>query len=464
MSRNVTKKRVSQKARRALKRRRESRQRALIGVLFVMCIGAFVGMAALNRGGEDRPMEWYVVDGEMEILAAPMANTLESRSDSAAATLPFIQTTPQPTALPTPEPTAYDGMVFAQPEPTTPGGMIFGHVEATEAPMAALQPEPTLGYSTVKITAVGDCTLGGNIPTGAQVRFASYYDRYGADYFFENVRSLFEDDDLTIVNLEGPLTTSTDMRENRKFNFRGDPAYVSILSGSSVEIANVANNHALDFGQKGLYETASVLEGEGIGCSGFGREYYTDVNGVRVGSLGFTEWDYTQSQIESAVREARKNCDLLIVSIHWGTERQYSATDVQKRLGRAIIDAGADVVIGNHPHVYGGIELYKGKYIAYSLGNFCFGGNSNPEDKDCLIFQQTFIVSSDGVVSDGGISLIPARVSTSDSKNNYQPYVLGAEKGQKLLTSVAKVSKVNMANVLWMEDSYQSQLNSLERG
>ena len=103
--------------------------------------------------------------------------------------------------------------------------------------METLAPEATLapGDAEITITAVGDCTLGGDIPTGAYKSFASYYDKYGPDYFFANVRELFASDDLTIVNLEGPLTTSEKIR-GRKFNFRGLPEYVSILSGSSVEI------------------------------------------------------------------------------------------------------------------------------------------------------------------------------------------------------------------------------------
>ena len=84
-----------------------------------------------------------------------------------------------------------------------------------------------------------------------------------------------------------------------------------------------------------------------------------------------------------------------------------SATSTQERYGHAIIDAGADLVLGHHPHVLGGIEQYKGKYIVYSLANFCFGGNSNPNDKDTMIFQQTFVVDGAGNVSDGGINIIP---------------------------------------------------------
>lgn len=458
MPENMTKKRKAAAARKARRRRRQRRQLMLTSLFLLVCVGAFASLSLLNRSTPDRAetQQWYVADGEMQILAAPAAGTLDSRT-GAASTLPFLAATAEPTAQPAAEPTA---------EPTAePQGMHFFSAvtppEESAAPMETLAPEATLapGDAEITITAVGDCTLGGDIPTGAYKSFASYYDKYGPDYFFANVRELFASDDLTIVNLEGPLTTSEKIR-GRKFNFRGLPEYVSILSGSSVEICNVANNHALDFGMDGLLETADVLEGADIGVSGFGRMYYTDVKGVRVGSLGFTEWDFTQKQIETAVRTARENCDLLIVSIHWGEEGSHTATSAQKRLGRAIVDAGADVVLGTHSHVYGGVELYNGKYIVYSLGNFCFGGNRNPRDKDCMIFQQTFRLSADGAVEDAGINLIPARVSSSDSTNDFQPKILGAEAGQKLLNKIGKVSSVNPASVLWMSDSYPTRLLS----
>jgi uncharacterized protein with FMN-binding domain len=98
---------------------------------------------------------------------------------------------------------------------------------------------------------------------------------------------------------------------------------------SSVEIANVANNHALDFGEEGLTETAEVLTAEGIGVSGFSRIYTTEVKGVKVCSIGFTEWAYSEDQIVQAVRTARENCDLLLVSVHWGEEKNYEATEGQ---------------------------------------------------------------------------------------------------------------------------------------
>ena len=112
-------------------------------------------------------------------------------------------------------------------------------------------------------------------------------------------------------------------------------------------------------------------------------------------------------------------------------------------------------MLGTHTHVYGGVEQYKGKYIVYSLGNFCFGGNRNPRDKNCLIFQQTFEIASDGTVSDGGISLIPARVSSSDDTNDFQPYILTGEQGVRLLGGVIGVSELEPSQVVWMPDGYE---------
>lgn len=443
MPKKSTKKRNSRRSRKQMKKRQERLMTVVVCAFLLLCVGAFASIGLMNNAApRDDRTQWYVEDGQMEILAPPMGSTMDRGTETSAQVPPFMQPTEEPDGrpehmtVPTPVPE-----IKAEPEPT----------------MEVLEPEPTLETQSVPITitAVGDCTLGGDIPSGAYRSFETYVKRNGYDYFFAKVRDLFESDDLTIVNLEGPLTTSNDMRSGRTFNFRGDPEYVKILSGSSVEIANVANNHAMDFGEAGLSETASVLEAAGIGVSGFSRVYLTEIQGVTVCSIGFTEWAYSQAQIEKMVRIARAQCDLLIVSIHWGEEGRHEATSTQRSLGHAIVDAGADVVLGTHPHVYGGFELYNGKYIVYSLGNFCFGGNRNPRDKNCVIFQQTFNVGLDGTVSDGGISIIPARVSSSDDTNDFQPTIVTDSRAQKILSGIAKVSKVDTADVMWMESSYQ---------
>ncbi len=427
-------------SRRQRRRRQEKLVSTLIYAFLAICVASFAAIGVSNAAdSRANRSEWIVQEGQMEILAAPAANTMDRAAaqsgDQNSGGLPFMQQPVEETEV-QPEPT-----LIALPTP----------VPASEPELPSVGAEEELDTIPITITAVGDCTLGGDIPSGNYRNFEKYAKKYGPDYFLENVRGLFEQDDLTIVNLEGPLTDSEDLRSGRTFNFRGHPEYVQILSGSSVEIANVANNHALDFGQDGLDETAQVLTNAGIGVSGFKRVYTTEVKGVRICSIGFTEWAYSEEQIVKAIKSVRDDCDLLIVSVHWGEEKVYEPLASQRELGRAMVDAGADVVIGNHSHVYGGVEKYNDKYIIYSLGNFCFGGNKNPSDKNCTIFQQTFNVNKDGTVTDGGINIIPARVSGSNSTNDFQPYILSGEAAAKQLSKIAGVSSVKSSELKWMD-------------
>ncbi|MBQ7521147.1 MAG: CapA family protein, partial [Clostridia bacterium] len=156
----------------------------------------------------------------------------------------------------------------------------------------------------------------------------------------------------------------------------------------------------------------------------------------------------------------RADCDLLIVNMHWGWERQNQQCQEQVQLGRAAVDAGADLVIGTHPHVYQGIEKYKGKYIVYSLGNFCFAGNANPDDKRCLIFRQRFSFNPGmGIaranILDAGIDVIPASISSVPEKNDFVPTVLPVEQGKALLKEVAECSThFTLGDTLWMRGNW----------
>ena len=331
----------------------------------------------------------------------------------AAARTPAAQKPPNPPPPPTPVPTP-------TPTPT---------------------PEPTAAPTPVvlRITAVGDCTLGGSVHQKTYMQFKQAVQAYGYDYFFSNVRDLFEADDLTVVNLEGPLTDVGKARHG-SYVFKGDPDYVNIMTGSSVELCNVANNHSQDFGTEGLKRTAQILDAAGIGYCGYDKVFRATIKGVRITALGYLQWEIDLDKVVEAVKAERPNCDVLIVNMHWGREKHYEPMKAQKNYGHAVIDAGADLIIGTHPHVYGGVELYKGKYIVYSLGNFCFGGNDNPSDKRALMFQQTFNVSPEGAVSDGGIDVIPCSISSISNKNDYRPMVMAAEDGVKLLQAMGKYS------------------------
>ena len=327
------------------------------------------------------------------------------------------------------------------------------------APQTAADASDSGGSVTLTVTAVGDCTFCGEAGSRSNRRFLQCVQENGYDYFFKNVRNLFEADDLTIVNLEGALTT-VEKPKKHGYTFKADPECVNILAGSSVELCNLANNHSMDYGAAGLKQTAEVLAQKGIGYCGFTEAWSAEIKGVRVTALGFTKWDHTVEQVTEAVSQARQGCDLLIVNMHWGWERQHQQCHDQMEMGRAAVDAGADLVIGTHPHVYQGIEKYKGKYIVYSLGNFCFAGNANPDDKRCLIFRQSFSFNpgmgiAQANIMDAGIDIIPASISSVENMNDFAPTVLPAEQGKALLKEVAECSAhFAMGDTVWMAGNY----------
>lgn len=292
---------------------------------------------------------------------------------------------------------------------------------------------------TIIISAAGDCTLGGDAKSGDN-RFAQYARKNGYAYFFSNVAEIFAGDDLTIVNLEGPLTTAHRRRAGSVFNFRGLPEYSQILALGNVDAATVANNHRLDFGAAGARDTIKHLEEAGIKSFGMKRTAIVEIKGVKIGLMGLTKWDHKLKEAADMAAELKKDCDLLICTIHWGEELNYKATRNQKGMAKAAISGGADLVLGSHPHVLGGIEFIDGKPVVYSLGNFCFGGNSNPTDKRTMIFQQTYHILPEGGVRRGECKVIPCTVSTRPDTNDYRPTPAKGETYKGIMKRINQLS------------------------
>ena len=291
-------------------------------------------------------------------------------------------------------------------------------VEPTENTVATQPPVRTL-----KITATGDCTFATDINASRDLGFVAYHERYGNDWFFKNVKSIFEADDLTIVNFEGTLSDRGE-RAIKQFAFRGNPEYAKILSGSSVEATNLANNHSMDYGEISLTDTKMYLEEEGIlHCRGEEDVTITEINGIKVGLVGINYLnDIMRTELESAIQKAKDGgAELIILSIHWGVEKATAPNAEQIEVAHRAIDLGVDLVIGTHPHVLQGFEKYKGRYICYSLGNFSFGGNNSPSDMDTAIFTQTFTFEGDTLIDDDNVEIIPCRISSTSPMNNYQP-------------------------------------------
>ncbi|MCD7865723.1 MAG: CapA family protein [Clostridiales bacterium] len=305
---------------------------------------------------------------------------------------------------------------------------------------------PDTVTKTVTITATGDCTLGVTQTQSYDGSFDAYYDSYGEDYFFDGVRDIFEEDDLTLVNLECVLSTATE-RVEKTFNLKGSPEYVGILTGSSVEACSMGNNHTYDYGEEGFQETESVLEEAGItyAYSGQSGMYVTD-DGVKVGVVSASLLSQSQEKLDTMEEEIQSlrddGAELVIACCHWGIEREYYPNDYQQETAHSLIDAGADLVIGNHPHVLQGVEIYEGKVICYSLGNFCFGGNKNPSDKNTMIYQQTFTIVDGEVQTDvTDAAVIPCRLSSTGSYNDYQPTVASGDTKQTIIDLVNEYSE-----------------------
>ena len=294
---------------------------------------------------------------------------------------------------------------------------------------------------SLTLSVVGDCTLGTDETFDYDTSLNAYYENYGADYFLQNVKDIFSADDLTIANFEGTLTDS-DEREDKTFAFKAPASYTSILTGGSVEAVNTANNHSHDYGDQSFDDTLAALDDAGIVHFGYDETAVMDVKGIKVGLVGIYElYDHLEREQQLKDNIAKVKADgaqLIVVIFHWGNETETVPDSNQTTLGRIAIDEGADLVCGHHPHVLQGIETYKGRNIVYSLGNFCFGGNSSPSDMDTMIYQQTFTIDADGVKKDNVTNIIPCSISSAayDGYNNYQPTPVEGDEATRILGKI----------------------------
>ncbi|MEG1277526.1 MAG: CapA family protein [Cellulosilyticaceae bacterium] len=295
---------------------------------------------------------------------------------------------------------------------------------------------------TITISAAGDVTLGYYYGQSNWNRFDTVAKKNGYDYFFKHVSPIFKHDDLTLVNLEGPLTTSG-KRTQKEFVMRGEPIYTEILTLGSIEAVNLANNHTMDYGLEGYNQTKSALDKSEIAYFGEDIIMYQEINGIRVALIGAKGWDASQStkdKLKKQIDTAHMQADLVIAMMHWGVELEHYPNNTQKNLAYYMIDQGVDLVLGSHPHVTQGLEKYKDKTIVYSMGNFSFGGNRNPANKETFIYQETFRLTDTEITSVES-KVIPCRISSKKDINNYQPIPLQETEGNTVLNNLKTYSK-----------------------
>ncbi|MBP3962101.1 CapA family protein [Paenibacillus lignilyticus] len=275
----------------------------------------------------------------------------------------------------------------------------------------------------------------------------------GYDYPYAKVLNELKTPDLMAVNLETPVTLRGTPAENKQYVYKSSPDALPALKAAGIDVVNLANNHTLDQGEEGLLDTIAHLDEAGIPNMGAGRDeleafkpVLLEAKGISVAYLGLTRvvpvgsWKatkdhaglaetYDSTRAVAAIKQAKKQADIVVVMVHWGIEREDLPNNDQKRLAHEYIDAGADLVIGSHPHVLQGFESYKGKWIAYSLGNFIFSGMTPDKTKDTGVLQ-----AACNEKGDCALKFNPMRAVQS------QPAPLTGEEGVALLKRMSSIS------------------------
>ncbi|MFH1513468.1 MAG: CapA family protein [Bacillota bacterium] len=304
------------------------------------------------------------------------------------------------------------------------------------------------GSIVLLMTFGGDFTIGDNVQASGKSIFERELDEQGRDinFIFKNVKDMLENDDLTILNFEGTLTTASRNRERagNDYLFRANPAYVSMLPDNGVELVTLQNNHVLDMGEDGLAETKQVLSNAGVIYADESEPALFTLYGVKVGVLAYQQLRVDLERLLIDVPEdiqslRAQGAEIVICAFHWGEELDYYPNDNQQKLAKIAIDGGADLIVGHHSHRVNPIEEYNGKYIVYSLANFAFAGNTKPSDMSTILFQIKFRVK-DGVAASDGFIVIPARISSNTS---YNDFIITPYTKQENINSVISVLKKN---------------------
>jgi Putative enzyme of poly-gamma-glutamate biosynthesis (capsule formation) len=300
--------------------------------------------------------------------------------------------------------------------------------------------------SEATVSFTGDCTFAYFNDETSNARFPTVYKKSGSvTYPFDLTKAVFATDDITMINFEGTLTDYR-KHKSKKFYFRGDPSYVNILTGSSVEAVTLENNHAYDYFETGFYDTIDTLRNAGVRYTSYYSPAVMDVGAIRVVmlSLCMINSEYTdefREHIEKYIAQYRGKNTVIVVNVHWGVELEDTPLPSQREAAHAMIDAGADLVVGHHPHLLQGVEDYNGHYIFYSLGNFSFGGNTEVKNPQTIILRVMFGRDENGRAAVTRVSVIPClTTSTGSTKNNYRPVPLYGSKGKAVVTKLLKLS------------------------
>ena len=325
----------------------------------------------------------------------------------------------------------------AEWDPTDPNDPLLWEPDLPEfdGPMPST---PRLGETedafSIVVSFTGDMLLASLHGKRAAGNFLDYAARQEPEYFLQHVRPIFEADDFTVVNLENVLTdrnlTPKEKATDPAYWFRAPAATTDILTSSGVEAVSLANNHTGDYGTAGYKDTVKAVSAAGLEYGGNDRTFYLEKNGYRVAVICHGLWNEGQAAgIVRRIKAAEKESDFQVVFYHGGKEGVHAPEAWRVRASRRLIEGGAELVLGNHPHVLQPREVYKGREIVYSLGNFCYGGSRRPENRT-IIYQLTLRVEN-GELAETESEMIPCYVHTGSTVNNYCPAPITDEEQRK---------------------------------
>lgn len=300
----------------------------------------------------------------------------------------------------------------------------------------------------VILTCTGDFMPGSNdLVRYEEYAFQRYIEKYGYGYPFEKLQVLFANDDITLVNLECTLNDSEPLSTSR-LRFRGPESYAQIFPACSIEVANLANNHAADYGEAAHKTTIAALDSVGVSYCGT-IEYgnyacWKEVKGVRIGFVGvypLYHKEHPEKLEESVNRLREEGCQVVVASVHCGKEYNTIHGDIHDNYRKKLQKLGVNIIIGNHPHVPQGIMVDKGVTQIYSLGNSSFGGNTGV-DETLQVIQSTVaqfrLVFEDGVYVGHQLTLWPIHISGTSPENNYQPVLVQGKEAEIVMRKVEK--------------------------
>ena len=291
---------------------------------------------------------------------------------------------------------------------------------------------------TITISAVGDCTLGRAHQMDYYQSFDYVFDKKGSDYFLRDVREIFLQDDLTLANL-GRV-------DRKRYCHLGRPEFLRALTRGGVDLLSFANNHNIDYGLQGFRDTVAACAAEGVPLAYYDTVARVDCQGLTVGvvsvDLTYSAAETAEAYLRAGLADLKRDCDLIVAFLHWGQNYKTEPGQEQIRFGHLCVELGADLVFGCHAHVLQGVERYKGRYIFYSLGNFCYGGRLIPKDADTVIAQQSFTFLDGELQRDDAVRLIPCAMSSRADLNDYRPTVQTGKEARRILRKISARSEL----------------------